>query len=253
MIRNKLLLLALLCAGCFHLNAQERSVFRSGYTRLGINKLGSDLDNSLSPKQNVFDGNYGAGTGYVLEFGRIFYFKDAEEQRLVNYGLDWTYLSLNYNKMDQWEKYGEAAGVPDFYVDGSGTAAAISSKVGPILSINPIEALVVDVRLQIAPTLRFFDISYFEEDQDETGRYFSFMNSQVEEDDYDSEAIKNRLAFGIAANFGITVRRKAIGLSIDYISGKVKSNYEAGDVSGLSYGKEKIPAHNLQVKLSFSL
>ena len=254
-MKMKTLLLAVVLTASLQLNAQERSPFRNSYTRLGINKLGDPLDNSLSPKENVFEGRYGAGTGYVFEFGRVFYFLSKDQGRMFNVGLDWTYLSLNYNKMDGWDKYGAASGAADYYVDGTKTAAAISSKLGPVFSINPIEQLVIDARFQFAPTGRFFDLSYYEEDQNPDGRYFEFVNSQQEDMDenYDSEAIKNRIAFGVQTNFGITLRRKGIGLAIDYMTGSVKSNFEAQDTGGLSFGKEKIKAPGIQFKLSFSL
>lgn len=246
-----LLLLGLLSTGV-HLFAQERSPFRNGYMRLGLNKLGNDLNLSLSPKENVFDGRYGAKTGYVFEFGRIYYFKNRDEAKTVNYGLDWTILSLNYNKMDDWENYGDNAGAPFADVDGTKIAAAISTKIGPVISLNPVEKLVIDVRFQIAPIWRFFDLSYSEEEESGEGRYFSFINDAQE--DFDGESVKNRIGFGVATSYGITVRRRALGLSLDYVSGKVKSTYEAFDnVSGDSFGKAKIPANNLQFKLSFTL
>jgi hypothetical protein len=237
--------------------AQTRSAFRTGYTRLGINKLGSDLDYNLSPKQNVFDGRYGAGTGYVFEFGRIFYFANSETTmpKLINFGLDWTILSLNYNKMDKWEKYARATSTGEYFIDGTKIAAAISSKLGPVISFNPVEKLVIDARFQVAPVVRFFDLTYADNYEQPNERYFSFINYAGEEteSDYNPESVKNRIAFGVATSFGITVRRKAIGLSIDYISGDVKSNYEYASATESSNGKVKIPAKNLQLKLSLSL
>jgi hypothetical protein len=50
------------------------------------------------------------------------------------------------------------------------------------------------------------------------------------------------------------MERLAIGLSLDYQTGKVNSTYEAFDSkTGRSFGKSKIPANSLQVKLSFTL
>lgn len=251
-MKIKLLLLSGILFLGLHTYAQDRSVFRKGYMRVGINKLGDDLSAGLTPKENVFDGRYGAKTGYVFEFGRIYYFRGKQQTGMINYGLDWTILSLNYNKMDNWGDYAAESGMPDADVDGTKIAAAISSKIGPVISLNPVEKLVIDVRFQIAPTWRFFDLSYSEEDESGEGRYFSFINNSQE--DFDGESVKNRIGFGVATNVGITVRRKALGLSLDYVSGKVKSTYEAFDnVSGDTFGKAKIPADNLQLKLSFTL
>ncbi|RZJ89398.1 MAG: hypothetical protein EOO20_11100 [Chryseobacterium sp.] len=252
----KFLLSAIALLISLNLIAQERSAFRSGYLRLGINKLGNELDYSLSPKENIFDNRYGAGTGYVFEFGHIYYFKNRQNNTLLNFGLDWTILSLNYNKMEKWKDYAKASGAPENAIDGEAIAAAISSKLGPTLSINPIEKLIVDVRFQVAPTLRFFDFGYDESTSDSEGRYFYFINDNESfvDEDVDSESIKNRLAFGVATGFGITLRRKALGLSLDYMSGKVNSNYDAYDTkTGKTFGKEKTRANTMQFKLSFTL
>ncbi|SEB16346.1 hypothetical protein [Pedobacter hartonius] len=255
---NKILLpfMVFICVFNLKLTAQ-RSAFRSGYIRIGINKIGDGLDQQLSPKQNVFDGRYGAGTGYVFETGHIFYFgKKSAENQPVNFGLDWTYISLNYNKMDEWEDYGRAAGATEIDVSGTKTAAAISSKLGPVISFNPIGKLVIDARFQVAPVLRFFDLDYSQNYGEPNQQSFTFVNYQKEEmdDSFEAESFKNRIAFGLATSFGITIRRKAIGFAIDYVSGKVNSYYEATEGSlGSSAGKEKIPVHNLQFKLSLSL
>jgi hypothetical protein len=246
--------IAVFCS--LNIQAQERSTFRSGYARLGINKLGSKLDNNLSPKENIFQNRYGAGTGYVFEFGHIYYFKNRQIDRQINYGLDWTILSFNYNKMDKWDDYTPSSATSDSYTDGLEIAAAISTKLGPTISFNPVERLVIDLRFQIAPTLRFFDFSYYEFEGESNVRYFNFINDSESSTDesFDGENIKNRLAFGVATGIGITVRRKAVGVSMDYMIGKVNSNYDAFDsISGNTFGKEKIQANTVQFKLSFTL
>ncbi|HRP33724.1 MAG TPA: hypothetical protein PKV73_17630, partial [Agriterribacter sp.] len=71
-----------------------KTPFKRGYIRLGINKLGSNLNPAISPYENAKAGNLGAGNGYTLEFGHIFYFLSRKERRLFNAGLDWTILNL---------------------------------------------------------------------------------------------------------------------------------------------------------------
>jgi hypothetical protein len=183
-MKLKVLLLPLLTMAFLQVHAQQRSVFRSGYVRLGINKLGDDLSNSLSPKENVFDGRYGATSGYIFEFGHAYYFRNKEKAKGINFGLDWTILSLTYNKIDKWEDYATASRIAGAYVDGTKIAASISSKLGPVISINPVEKLVLDFRFQVAPTVRFFDLEYGEDSPTDQGRYFSFVNNAG---DYDGE------------------------------------------------------------------
>ncbi|SER85358.1 hypothetical protein [Pedobacter rhizosphaerae] len=136
-MKLKLLLTIAGLMATFGAFSQERSVFRSGYLRLGINQLGKALDNNLSPKGNIFNNRYGAGTGYVLEFGHIYYFKSKKKETQLNYGLDWTILSLNYNKMDEWGAYAKSSQAGKAEIEGESIAAAISSKLGPTLSIIP--------------------------------------------------------------------------------------------------------------------
>jgi hypothetical protein len=250
-MKHKFLLLAILSLIVIGANAQQRSVFRSGYMRLGINKLGNDLNSSLSPKANIFDGRYGAGTGYVFEFGHAYYFKNKEKAKGINFGLDWTILSLTYNQMDKWAAYAAASRISAANIGGQKIAASISSKLGPVLSVNPVEKLVIDFRFQVAPTARFFDFKYSEATAANQGRSFTFVNNSGDDD---GDAVQNRIAFGVATNFGVTLRRGAIGLSLDYQTGKVNSNYEAYDTNGNeTYGKAKIQANSLQAKLSFTL
>lgn len=233
-------------------NHNERSPFRKGYLRLGFSSLGGSLDNSLSPKDNVMQGNYGASQGYVFETGHVFYFKPKSYRGLVNFGLDWTILSLTYNKLDKWESYSNKGG--EVETDGS-LSASIASKLGPVISFNPVEKLIIDVRAQVSAVGRVTPFEYYEStpEGDESG--FSFYNYGQEDVDesYDAESIKNLVAFGVGSNFGITVRRKAIGLSVDYSTVNAKTNYDAWDSDGNhTYGQEKIPTHSVQFKLSFT-
>ena len=233
----------------------ERSAFRRGYLRLGISSLGSSLDNNLSPKENVFNGNYGASSGFVFESGHNFYFKSRTNEDKINFGLDWTILSLTYNKLDKWDGYTDARQA-SAYTEGSDFSASIASKLGPVISFNPVEKLVIDVRIQAAAIGRVTPFEYYENEEQPDFNSFAFYNYGEEEvnEGFDASSIKNRIAFGIGSNFGITVRRKAIGLSIDYSSVKAKTNYDAYEGQDKhSFGSQKIPTHSLQLKLSFTL
>jgi hypothetical protein len=239
------------------LQAQDlRSTFRDDYVRIGLNTLGKGLDYDQSPKQNVFGGRYGAKTGFVLEFGRLFYFKSRNTKEKINYGIDWTLLSLNYNKMDEWADYAIKSGGESRNATDTRIAAAISTKLGPTISFNPIEKVVLDARFQIVPIIRFFDLIYHQNSDDTDGRYFTFANYSREAVDksFDAEDVKNRMAYGVETSFGITVRRNSIGLAIDYVNGNVKTNYNAYETGeGASAGKVKISTPNMQVKLSITL
>lgn len=231
----------------------ERSVFRKGYQRLGISTLGNNLDKNLSPKENVFNGNYGAGIGFVFESGHIYYFKPKSYKGKINYGLDWTLLSATYNKLNKWNTYSNGAGKT--IIDGASFSASLASKLGPVLSINAVEKLVIDVRLQLVATGRVTPFEYYENENDPNYRSFAFYDYGQEDVDesYNASSIKNMVAFGMGTNFGITVRRQAVGVSLDYTSVKANTNYDAYEgEANHSYGKQKIPTNSLQLKLSFS-
>jgi len=254
-MKIKLLLAVILLSVTVQLNAQERSAFRAGYLRLGINELGDPLDQTMSPIRNIFDSRFGASQGFVFEFGRIYYFGGKDYRGFLNLGLDWTMLSLNYNKLDKWQEYGENSGAETVAIGGEKLALSASTRLGPVLSLNLIEKIVIDARFQFAPTLRFFDFNYRENQGMPSERYFSFTNYSREavEDGFDAESIKNRVSFGLARSFGLTLRRQALGISADYISGDVKNYYEAINPNfGEANGKDKIPFHSLQFTLNLT-
>ena len=254
-MKMKLLLAVMLLAVTVQLHAQERSAYRAGYLRLGINVLGDPLDQSLSPISNIFDNRYGASKGYVFEIGHIFYFGPEDTKSPLNIGLDWTYFSLSYNKLNKWAEYGENSGAETVIIGGKRTAIGASTKIGPVLSFNLIEQIVIDARFQLAPTLRYHDFSYMENGGMADERYFSFTNysREIEEPDFNAESIKNRIGFGIAKSFGLTLRRKGLGVSLDYITGDVKSYYEASNSNiGEVSGKDKIPYSMVQWTLNLT-
>ncbi|WP_432713080.1 hypothetical protein [Pedobacter sp.] len=253
-MKIKLLIAVLLLGVTAQLYGQDRGVYRAGYLRLGVNTIGDPLMQDLSPKENIFDGRYGASRGYTFEFGHIFYFGGKNSQSVMNLGLDWTILSLNYNKLEKWKAYGENSGARNVEIGGEKIAFAGRTKLGPVLSMNLGGSVLLDVRFQIAPTIRYFDFNYSENAGEVNERYFSYVNNDEEDNDvdYDPEAIKNRLAFGVAKSYGATLRRKALGLSVDYVVGQVKSPYEARNSGFNTSGKEKIQSNSLHFTVNFT-
>lgn len=236
--------------------------FRKGYMRLGFHFLGNSLDEALSPTENILAGNLGASRGYALEVGKAYYFNNDSSLPL-RYGLDWTVLSLSFNMFD-WEDY--VAEGTEF--EGGKFAAGISSKLGPVVSFNPVEKLIIDARVQIAPQVYFYDFGYYNSDDD----YFSFTNDEegsgsyvTEYDDangdgiadeyeipaenYDPEKVMSRLFFGIKPSFGVTIRRNALGLALDYSPGKIKTQYSSNE----GHGEEKVDVSSFHIKLSLTL
>ena len=141
---------------------RDDSRLSRGYLRLGFSNFGQELNDDLSNFSvddggmandatmlgNLMDGRYGAKRGYVLEFGRNYYFNQNSLLPLFDtkIGLDWTQLSLTYNELD-WSPLIERDRAAGYEVDDmSFFAVSASSKIGPVISINFINKLVLDVR-----------------------------------------------------------------------------------------------------------
>ncbi|WP_114790659.1 hypothetical protein U0035_19770 [Niabella yanshanensis] len=227
-----------------HAQKAERSPFRRGYLRLGINSLPGKINTAMSPKENILASQYGAGTGLAFEMGKVYYFNKPESGDLIGYGLDWTVISLTYNPLSKWKEYERQAGEPG--ATSKPLAASLSTKLGPAISFNPIEKLVIDARLQLMAYAHGYNYSY------ETGNNSFQLENGIEEDS--EEKILDNVLFGFKPNMGITARRGIIGLSLDYAPGNTNMNYseytEVDQESTTIYGKSKIKTNNLQLKLS---
>ncbi|SDD37230.1 hypothetical protein SAMN04487894_108172 [Niabella drilacis] len=222
----------------------ERSPFRRGYLRLGISNIPGKLNQAMSPKENILASQYGSGTGYVLEIGKAYYFNRPQAGDRLGYGLDWTVFSASYNPLNRWKAYETTAGDP-----GATTTPAImglSSKLGPVLSVNAVEKLVIDARVQLVASASYYNFEYAG-----GSRYFHLINAQKNEDD---NGVTSALMLGLKPSFGLTVRRGIIGLALDYAPGKIKMNYEEGTgTSGeYTYGQKELEANSLQLKLNIS-
>lgn len=227
-----------------------KSPFKTTYTRLGVNMAGGNLDPSLSPWNNVMNGNHGAGIGFVLESGRIFYFLKKSRERLINVGLDWTFISLSYNPVKKnWKNYAAAVGKPDAEIagllpfGGGGTTpfiGSVASRLGPVVSINPVEKLVIELRGQVSAGAYSYLMGYNED----VRRFVTF-------DDREDVKVKYFL-FAIKPSVGITIRRGRLGLAFDYSPGKTNMDYTATDANGAdANGTMKVPFNSMQFKLSF--
>ena len=209
--------------------------FRKGYLRLGISsQLNSELNNSSSPDLNVSEGQLGSTLGYSFELGRKFYFNNSSAMPL-RYGLDWTIISLTYNELN-WNEYSEAQGNMEAQLF---PALSLASKLGPVVSFNPIEELILDARVQFAVSMSAIGLDYYDDNTDD---YYTFLTSGSE------SFIESISELGFHPSFGFTVRRKGIGLSVDYFTQKVVYDYSSYNTDGTV----EFPINTIQLKLNFS-
>lgn len=218
-----------------------KTPFKRGYIRLGINKLGGNLNTATSPYENAKGGNLGTGNGYTLDFGHIFYFLSRKKHRMFNAGLDWTILNLNYTPLNKWQDYaGKRSENAD--PDGTNLAAAVTSKLGPVVVINPADKLVIEARFQVSYGLYVPILDYSIDGDNNTYYSFGFDNENF----FDSK--------GIGTGFGATVRYGFFGFSVDWLNAKIPTTYYLQQKnSPETDGVEKVPYKYMQVKLSFTL
>lgn len=231
----------------------ERSPFRKKYIRFGIQNLGNETpDHSLKPADNMIKGNLGAGMGGVFEAGRHFYFIGAEKAKLLNAGIDWTIFSFTLNPSGKsWKHYAENVAGYSANEFTSQVALSVASKIGPVVSINPVQDMVIDVRVQAAFNAYVLGPVYEsyenENDADPKNAFFPSKN------DTEATGIKmytGMFATSIRPNIGATVRWRTIGIALDYAPGKIKMNYNRTDNGTETNGTAQVPANSMQAKLS---
>ena len=250
---------------------RDESKLSRGYLRLGFSNFGQELDDDLSNFSvdgggldseatmlgNLLEGRYGAKRGYVLEFGRNYYFNKASLLPVFNtkIGLDWTQLSLTYNELD-WSSIADRDRAAGYEVDEMGYfAASASTKLGPVISINFIDKLVLDVRAQLAATYFVSGLDYYAYKEEGDERYFSFLTEEgLDDDESLASAIGQLGKFGLKQNYGATLRFGGIGLGVDYFPGSFKQTYETSEGNGEEQsGEGKFKNNMFQIKLSLTL
>lgn len=269
-MKKQLLLLTLLLSSIVTWTqaqiTRNESKLSRGYLRVGFSNFGKELKDDLSNfsvngaagvngdasiLENLREGRYGSKRGYAFEFGRNYYFNKTSLIPLFDtkIGLDWTQFSLTYNELD-WSGFAEKDAENGYEADETSFfAGSASSKLGPVVSINLIGKLVVDVRLQLAATYYFNSLNYYAyNDADDDEKYFSFF-PEDSEDEEGFAAVTKAGHFGIKQNYGATVRYGGLGLALDYFPGSIKAAYQSSEGDG----EEKFKNNIFQIKISLTL
>lgn len=225
-----------------------RSPFRRGYFRVGIQTTNEKLDNNLSVKDNILKGNFGAGTGFTLESGHIYYFIPPKKAKLIDAGIDWTIFSIAFNSSEKkWNAYEAANNYSDIDFIGK-MLVSFSTRIGPVISFNPVENLIIDVRAQVSAGVYIIGPMY--ESSEEPISFYTYRDKD------NATGLKKFSQYasntGIKPNLGISVRRKWLGIAMDYSPGKVNVFYTAKDNNVTATGVKKVPMNTFQLKLSFS-
>lgn len=259
MKRIFLLLTAIVLTHSAVFSQNSRPAFRKGYTRLGIQLPGNAVDNTLSLKANMLKGNFGSDPGFVLEKGHIFYFISASKAKLINAGLDWTVFSASLTPTGKsWKNY--IAENTTYDMDDFGTKFIISAatKLGPVISINPVQDLVIDVRAQaslgvygIGPVYESFKTSGSGDDIIIDGPYNAFYTYPNDDEATGIKQVTQAFYTILKPNIGVSVKWRGVGLAADYSPGNIDMKYKAINNGVASTGQQKIIYNTFQVKLSF--
>jgi hypothetical protein len=207
--------------------------FRHSYINLGINlpqgNFGSAPIAGNTVSDNILSGYYGAQLGFVFELGKKYYFNKSND--VIRFGLDWTILSLTFNKM-KWDDYATANGGVANYEN----IFSAASKIGPVVSFRITEKLIVDARVQIAGTWQASSFTYT--DNDNSDQSFTLVSNNLFQN------------LGLKLNGGIGIRYGFIGLGLDYSAGNINTQYQPGNGDAIFH--QKIKSQTLQIKLTLN-
>lgn len=199
------------------------------------------------------NGNLGTEVGFVIEAGHIFYFLKKTPARKINVGLDWTIISLSYNDAKRkWKDYSTTTGHPEAVIEGlipSGRGddketapmvASVATKLGPVVAINPIGKLVIELRAQLSAGLYSYLMGY----TDDNYFFATVDNSQ------DDTKFSDILLPCIKPNAGITIRHGRFGLAFDYSPGRANIPYSVEQNGNENNGMMKVPFNSFQLKVN---
>ncbi|SDC13279.1 hypothetical protein [Niabella drilacis] len=229
------------------------SPFRKGYIRLGIQLPGKSLDHMLSPKENMVRGNFGNDIGFNIEKGHIFYFIPAGRAKTINAGLDWTVISVSGTPTAKsWKNYTRAN---TSYVNEDFTSKlflSLATKAGPVVSINPVQDLVIDVRVQASLGVYGLGPVYehYADDRYDPETLNAFYPYPYDEEATGIKPFTQAFHAAIRPNIGASVKWRSIGLAADYSPGNINMKYREVTNGAGSTGEQKITMNTFQVKLS---
>ncbi|MEI7663832.1 MAG: hypothetical protein WCK34_16615 [Bacteroidota bacterium] len=105
-------------------------------------------DTALKGKDTLVDVKYkGAKMGAALDLGFLIYIGPSFAGKHVRLGIDATFLSLWFNSI---KSDGSSGGTDKYYLYAG-------QKFGPVISINPVDRLIIDISYKINANFSFHD------------------------------------------------------------------------------------------------
>jgi hypothetical protein len=169
--------------------------------------------------EDFIKGKGGMGKGVGTSIGSIFYLNSIDFNDQIKVGIDVTYLSW-VMLFDPYEKTAADASTHFF-----------SMKVGPLVSYNPTDRLLIDMKVTLQPTSVIY-INTFKDGYDEYGEKYKYVLSSG-----------SKLRFGL----GLNVRYRPFTLGFEISSGKTTLKDLESDEK-----LTKIPTGRFDLVLGFS-
>lgn len=219
----KRILLLLTCFGLVYLDADAQSkpgkkYFNIGYVSQQL-KPNSDLDDVLNIKSKF---------GASLSSGRTFFLNKEPIAKVLYFGIDWTYLDLNYAQYKQTGTYTYEAQPGEIFTETENYIthkAEIGMQVGPSVHVGLTDGFSLSGHVRYAP-------SY----------------SLLYEDEEFSGGFGNMFTTGLSANYG------AFGIGFETRWGTAKHSFNL-DIEELEEQeitvKEKIKISGSRIFLAF--
>jgi len=199
----------------------EKGVFdNSFYWTFSSSSATGDFALDIDDIDDFDKGRGGMGGGFGTSIGSIIYLNNIDFHEQIKVGIDVTYLN--------WVMLFAA----DVETPADGSTHFFSMKVGPLVSYNPIDNVLIDLRLTLQPSTIIY-INTIEDGYDEYGQNYKYIMGAGSK---------------IRTGLGLNVRYRPFTIGFELSSGKVSlKDMDYGD----KYTKRKTGRFDFKVGFSF--
>lgn len=186
--------------------------------------------------------------GVAVTMGRTYYLHHKPLFGMLKFGIDWTYFDVNYAKYSSPEMvtapFDEEVGFPPIYGDEGGDGdmdlgchqLEIGMQVGPSVTINPVDHLMVNGYFRFAPSASGIVIN-----EEASINYASFFTAG-------GSVSYKLISLGVEARWG-KAKYKNYSFADDYEEGFDEEDFTGSDV--ISKSKKKYKTSSVRFFISF--
>ncbi len=200
-MKKLILSLIIICIGTIASNAQitgggndkskkgstvTNDVFSNyGYITFNRSYAIGDFGKEVNYLSGIVNGKGNMNKGLGINIGKLYYINSIDLIEELRFGIDWTIISWDFvyaHNNDDIDMFSTAT---NFF----------ASKIGPTISYNPIDKLIIDGKLTIQPTLILMNQS-FDNDSYLHGSAFKFRTGLSVNTRYKSFMLGFEMSFG---------------------------------------------------------